>query len=141
MSQVPLAAQRHRHGPHHRALSRPGAVYQPRADVAGLAELTCGSDEASKDGKADNRTDRYASSSSGHRSDDPSMAICHGANDGDRPRRSVLCSHLAASQTALPLKPTGRGSPWLIPTGWGLAYLAVPRPYLALRRFDRNPLR
>jgi hypothetical protein len=46
MSQVPLAAQRHRHGPHHRALSRPGAVYQPRADVAGLAELTCGSDEA-----------------------------------------------------------------------------------------------
>jgi hypothetical protein len=39
-SQVPLAAQRHRHGPHHRALSRPGAAYQPRADVAGLAELT-----------------------------------------------------------------------------------------------------
>jgi hypothetical protein len=28
------------HGPHHRALSRPGAAYQPRADVAGLAELT-----------------------------------------------------------------------------------------------------
>jgi hypothetical protein len=54
---VPLAAQRHRHGPHHRALSRPGAVYQPRADVAGLAELTCGSDEAGQDGNRDGHGD------------------------------------------------------------------------------------
>jgi hypothetical protein len=40
----PRSHHAHRHGPHHRALSRPGAVYQPRADVVGLAELTCGSD-------------------------------------------------------------------------------------------------
>jgi hypothetical protein len=47
----------HRHGPHHRALSRPGAAYQPRADVAGLAELTCGSDEADNGGNGDGHGD------------------------------------------------------------------------------------
>jgi hypothetical protein len=41
---TPRSHHAHRHGPHHRALSRPGAAYQPRADVAGLAELTCVSD-------------------------------------------------------------------------------------------------
>ncbi len=44
MQGSPRSHHAHRHGPHHRALSRPGAVYQPRADVVGLAELTCGSD-------------------------------------------------------------------------------------------------
>ena len=44
MQGSPRSHHAHRHGPHHRALSRPGAAYQPRADVAGLAELTFGSD-------------------------------------------------------------------------------------------------
>jgi hypothetical protein len=44
----PRSHHAHRHGPHHRALSRPGAVYQPRADVVGLADDVLSSREISE---------------------------------------------------------------------------------------------
>jgi hypothetical protein len=107
-SQVPLAAQRHRHGPHRRALSRPGAVYQPRADVAGLAELTCGSDEADNgngDGHGDtpDHTTISAITTHGHRLPRSSYdlgsdhglrlglgsLLCHGADDGDEGQQKL----------------------------------------------------